>query len=490
MSLYLGIDLGTTKIALLVYDPEVNAIRTGISFPHKALRVNGPYQEIDPEKIARMVLNAMQRLPHRREIKAIGISTQMHGCLLVDERNRPLSPLITWQDERCLQPHPVGSHGNYLERIRETVGGNAFRDTGTDICSGFLGPTVFWLSEQKQLPRKSRVCFLGDYLAALLTGAPVSPDITNAGSSGFYDIRNKKWLGKVITTLGIPPEVFPEVGEPGSVLGTLTPGQSALTGLPGGVQVLRAFGDNQASALGAAGDLARTLLVTIGTGSAVSLKTDAYVRRSGLDTRYFLNGSYILVGAALCGGRALADFVQFLTEAGRFTTRKPSFRHAETNRLLKNYTPPASGMVCGPFFAGTRAEPGKTGFLMGIREDNFHVREVIASVMEGMIFELYGFAGQFGRTDYAGITGCGNAMRKNPYLGRVTAHLFNTPVRITRFKEEAALGACFLAVRASEKSFNMQEALAGGYEKMYSPSPVSTAVYRQLYARYKACANG
>ena len=285
MSLYLGIDLGTTKIAMLVYDTDTNRIRQRISFPHNALIISGQRREIEPENVKQMVLEAMGCLTHRRNIKGIGISTQMHGCLFVDARNRPMSNLVTWQDERCLQPHPQNPAMNYLEKILRTTGTEHFLNTGTGICSGFLGPAVFWFSEQKRLPKNSRVCFLGDYIASILTGAPVSPDITDAGSSGFFDIKNKRWLWSVIEKLRIPTEIFPDAGEPGSVLGNLNCQASHLTGLSRNIPVLRSVGDNQASIIGSAGTLENALLLNVGTGAAVSLKIKNFARRKTLDTR-------------------------------------------------------------------------------------------------------------------------------------------------------------------------------------------------------------
>lgn len=486
MSLYLGLDLGTTKIAMLVYDAETNSIMKRVSFPHGALRISGQRREIEPESIKRMVLDAMGRLTHRRNIKGIGISTQMHGCLFVDAKNRPMSNLITWQDERCLQPHPKNPKLNYLEKILRTTGAEHFINTGTGICSGFLGPTVFWFSEQKKLPKSSRVCFLGDYIASILTGAPVSPDITDAGSSGFFDIKNKRWLWSVIEKLRIPAEIFPGAGEPGSVLGSLNGGASSLTGLSLNIPVLRSIGDNQASIIGSAGTLENTLLLNIGTGSAVSLKIKNFMRREMLDTRYFYENTYILVGAALCGGRALKLFRDFLAEADPRADGNLREPYEVINRLLKNYRPAPSGLLCGTFFAGTRHDPARTGFIAGIREENFHVKDFLASLLEGMLFELHGFAEMMGDGHYRVISGAGNAMRKNQALGRIAASLFNRPVRISRSEEEAALGAALLAARAGEKSFDIKEALAGiGAERTYLPVPAETVVYRKLYAQYK-----
>ena len=487
MGLYLGIDLGTTKIAAVLYDSGAGRIKKVISQPHRALKISGVFREIDVRKTLDLSLDIIGRLSSRQEISALGISSQMHGCLLVDGKNRPASGLISWQDQRCLAPFPGKPGRNYLEQILAKAGPESFRDTGTTISAGFLGPTLFWLSQNKKLPAGVKACFIGDYLASVLTGEPVSPDITCAGSSGFYDIRRKTWLWPVIKKLNLPPDLFPAVEEPGSILGYLKTAFSGKTVRRQNIPVFRAVGDNQASVLGSAGHLHKTLLLNIGTGSQISVRSEKFRRIPGLDTRYFLDNSYLLVGAGLSGGKTLALAERFFAEAGlELFGRKSNRLYQKMSRLAEEQLFRPDRMFCGPFFSGTRNNPDRTGFLADIRESNFHPADFIFGLMEGIIFELYSFAERMPKTDVRHVVGAGNAVRKNPLLGAIAANLFNRDFIVNRTGEEAALGACFLAAGRLEKSFAPEETLAGsGYDCPVRPDRQKTAICRERYRRFR-----
>lgn len=476
MGLYIGLDLGTTKLAGVLYDSERNKIRKMFSYPHNALRVSGPFYEIDVDKTIRLADAILKKIGFGKKINGIGISTQMHGCLFVDRYNRSQGCLITWQDQRCLLPYPGEPGKNFLQKIIEMTGEDVFYNTGTKVSTGFLGPTVFWFHKKRLLPKGAKVCFLGDYLASILTGEPVSPDVTCAGSSGFYDIKRKEWLWSVIERLGIPPEVFPKVGETGSVLG-----------FSKNTAVLRAIGDNQASIIGSAGYLDKTLLLNVGTGSQSSLKVDKFLRHKGLDTRYFMNQDYLLVGAALSGGKTLAIAERFLAEIGRkIFNKNENLLYEKMKGVLKTHKNVSSHMLCGPFFAGTREDPDKKGFLALIREENFRLSDFLFSLMEGIIFEIYSFYEKMGSPEISRVVGAGNGMRRNPLLGEIAANLFHKPLVISRIEEEAAAGSAFLAASRLEKGFNINGALkSAGYGKAFNPEKKKAGIYQERYRIYR-----
>jgi sedoheptulokinase len=488
MGTYLGIDLGTTKVAGVVYDSSENRIIGTSSLPHNALSVKGNYYEIDPLKIVSTGSRVIKTLCSSVKPGAIGISTQMHSCMFVDRKKRPLTNLITWLDKRCLEPYRGHSSKNYIKRILELTGGKeTFYNTGTEISTGFLGPTVFWFKEHKQIQKDSKVCFLGDYLASALTGENISTDITCAGSSGFYDIKNKKWMWKVIEKLEIPEEIFPPVEEPGTIYGETNSKVSDATSLPAGIPVLRSFGDNQASIVGAAGSLENTVFVNIGTGSQVSVKVKEFTKKEGLDTRYFLDDSYILVGAGLYGGRAISLLERFFRETGEelFKINRNSL-YEGINSLMRNYNISPSEMTCGTFFSGTRTDPDKTAFFTNIMEDNFHPQNMVFSVVAGIAFELREYYDRTGKRNLNEIIGTGNALRKNPFLKKTVAGIFEKPLRVPLYEEEAALGSCLLASKHNEKKIAMNSLLSEmAYEKTLPPARKEITVLKQLYKKYQ-----
>ncbi len=487
MSIYLGIDLGTTKVAGVVYDYSVNRVLKAVSLPHNALSRQGNRYEIDPAGISRTGLSAIETLCQTARPDAIAISTQMHSCMFVDSCGRPLTSLVTWLDKRCSESCR-GSSLNYIEKIWEVAGGkDAFEGTGTDLSLGFMGPTVFWFNENGLIPEDSRACFLGDYFASLLTGEEVSTDITCAGSSGFYDIRDKSWLEHVIEGLGIPSGIFPPVKEPGTIFGETVPDDETRRFLPRGVPVFRSLGDNQASIIGAAGLLDDSVLVNIGTGSQVSVKVSEFTRRRGLDTRYFFDNSYVLVGAGVYGGRALALMHEFFREAGeKIYGVEGASLYDRLDEIMGDHSFSADDMVCGTFFSGTREDPSKRAFFAGITENNFHMENIIFSLISGIVFELKSYHERAGIESFSRLVGAGNALRQNLVLRKITAGIFGRPLNTLLHEEEAALGSCLLAVIRNEKGADIERLVNDdAYRETPSPSEEEVSALVSLYEKYK-----
>ena len=85
--MYLGIDLGTSKIAVVLYSSEDNKIVFTHSFPHRALKIKNNFYELNPLKIKEICFEILENTLYKEKIRGIGISTQMHGCLIVDKKS-------------------------------------------------------------------------------------------------------------------------------------------------------------------------------------------------------------------------------------------------------------------------------------------------------------------------------------------------------------------------------------------------------------------
>jgi sedoheptulokinase len=450
MSKYLGIDIGTSKIAFVLYQSDENKILKSISIPHKAVYKKNEISEIDIHKIKNISFEFLKNLKEKKEIKGIGISTQMHGCLVVDKNLNPITPLITWEDKRTLLPYKNGK--NYIEYIKE-ISGEKLKNTGTIISPGFMGPTIFYLKETLPSFFKSgyKMCFIGDYLSSLLTGEEIKTDITNAGSSGFFDILHKNWLWDVIEKLHIPEYIFPQIVETGEISGKINKKILKNTGINRNCNVGVSIGDNQASIIGCSGYLKNKIVINIGTGSQISKRIETYKKFPFTDTRYFIKDKYISVGAGLSGGKTLKILEHFLKDTGKKIFEIKNIKnifekiHKYSEKALSD-----NQIIAGTFFSGSRQIPDLKGFLLNLTEDNFNIENLLFSFYAGIIFELYFYYGLMEKTEINEIIGSGNGFRKNPLLGKISASLFNIPVSISKTKEEAATGACLVIAEKME----------------------------------------
>jgi len=265
----IGIDLGTTTITALAVDTRTWEITASHTVPAPRLDAPPGRSESDADAIVAAGLGLLGRLPPGA---GVGITGQQHGVLVVDDDQRPLTPLIGWQDKRA--------DGVVLERARSLVGDTAAR-TGCRLSNGYGAVTLFALKEEGRLPR-GRACTLMDYFASSLHGTPPVTDPTCAASLGCFDVVRGGWDDEILRALGLPREMFPEV----------RPTRTHL-------------GDNQASFLGSVTAPDATVLVNVGTGGQVSAYSADFRIADAIEARSFPGGGYLLVSAGLCGGASL-----------------------------------------------------------------------------------------------------------------------------------------------------------------------------------------
>ena len=113
--LTLGIDLGTTKVAAVLYDTENPEAGCAVSAEHHAASSGAPgCAEQNAEIMYEAVLRLLAELPSQKltQVKAIGLTGQMHSVVLWN--NSEVSPIVTWQDKRA-------SAAGHLEEFRSSA---------------------------------------------------------------------------------------------------------------------------------------------------------------------------------------------------------------------------------------------------------------------------------------------------------------------------------------------------------------------------------
>ncbi len=460
MALYIGLDIGTTTLSTVILDAQSGHLLArhtvlhgaGASTPEEKARGRA---ELDLWKLRSLVTQSLadivsQIAARATEVRGIGVTGQMHGVAFLRPDATPVRTAITWEDRRADERFP-GGHETYLERFIALAGGpDAFARTGCLPATGYLGPTLFWLRQNGLLPPPpTRACFVPDAVVSFLTGLPPYTDPTDGGSSGIFDIVAREWDWSLIARLGLPKEILPEVRETGEQAGGLLPALARQTGLPAGIPVFVALGDNQASFLGSVREPARGLSLTVGTGSQVSALVERFRRLPGLDTRYFPGGRYLLVGAGLFGGRSYAYLRDFFRRVGTsfFGGRGDEELYDRMTQLAAEVPPGAEGLRCSPIFTGTRLDPTVRASFTGLAPHNFTPGHLTRALLEGMAEGFHRFyeemqplAGE--RTH---LVGSGNGLRRNRLLAEIVKQRFGLPLYFPALEEEAATGAALTA---------------------------------------------
>jgi len=458
LSFFMGVDVGTTNIAVLVVDihsgiiKAVSVIHNDSEVTDEKGRLKGR-SEWDAEKATEIVFQAMARAAAKvdpQKIRGIGVTGQMHGTVLVSHEGHPLTPFIGWQDRRCDEKIPE-KDVSYIDRMIELAGEDGFKREGCRPATGYMGSTLFWLKENHELPDEpATACFLPDYVVMRMTDHEPVTDPTNAGSSGIFDVIARKWDYSLIRRLGLQEVLLPEVRKSGEIIGGLTAEASRKTCLPQGIPVSVACGDNQASFLGGVADRRGSLLINIGTGGQISMWVPEFIEAEKAETRCYLDESYLLVGADICGGGSYALLHRFFLNVGQafFGAKGDENLYDEMRRQAAEVPPGSEGLRCEPFFTGARFYPNRRAAWLGISESNFTPGHMVRALLEGVALhyrKLYKDALQSGVPPRRCLVGSGNGIRRNPLLAEILSAAFRMPIKIPVNPEEASFGAALLA---------------------------------------------
>ncbi|MBI3866618.1 MAG: hypothetical protein HY290_32450, partial [Planctomycetia bacterium] len=306
MALAVALDLGTTSIAAVAVTQD-GSLAAHVQLPNDAAIPNLPagHAEQNPLRIRDIACEVLRRLaavlpekPH-----CLGLTGQMHGGLVTDAERRPLTNLITWQDRRASAPDPRGS-GTYLEMLLRNCPAASIQSAGCRPAAGFLGVTLNVLGRQGtrfSADGDQASCVI-DWFGAELTGGCIVTDPGNAQSLGVFDLEHRRWSNELLAACAVARSLMPEVCESGDVIGHVTAQMATATGLPAGLPVCNAIGDNQAAVLGSVAAGAPAIQINVGTGGQINWPVSEFTRLEGMETRYLPVGRLMLVGPGLSGG--------------------------------------------------------------------------------------------------------------------------------------------------------------------------------------------
>lgn len=460
MPLLAGLDLGTTKLTAIAFDPDRGEVVCRTALPNEANITSAADRSLgrsewDAGQIVSRGFDCLRHLvrdlgSRRRELAAIGVTGQQHGTVLVNDLLQPLTPLINWQDRRGNELIP-GSQETWVERARNLVGDGAIERCGCRLQSGFLATILFWLQQQGRLPERGRACFIMDLFAAHLVGGRLVCEPSAAGSSGVFAPATRSWDTLSLAALGIDPGWLPPIGEANQPLGPLAARWVRELDLPGSIPVAPALGDHQASFVGSIGDRTQDVLVNVGTGAQVAIFTADRHFAPPVELRPFPVSGNLLSNVGLPGGWSYALLEQFFREVIRdFSGQEPTGPlYARLNELAASVPDGALGLECTATFAGTRSDPHARGRFTGVSPQNFTPAHFTRALLEGMTAGLR--AGLETVRQQAPqflpqrLVAAGNGLRENRLLARLVTRGLGLPLVCTHHCEEAAVGSALTA---------------------------------------------
>jgi xylulokinase len=472
----LGLDLGTSSVKALLMAEDGATIGEGsASYPVRSSRPG--WAESSPEDWWNTVVEATQTAvgPHGAEVGAIGLSGQMHGIVLADDRGHPLRPAILWADTRSAEQ--LATYRGLDEDARERL--------ANPPAVGMAGPSLLWLRDHEPETYASARWALQpkDWLRLRLTGEAAA-EPSDASATLLYDLLSDDWDYIVIEALGLRAGLLAPLVASAEVAGTLTREAAKFLGLRAELPVAAGAADTAAAMLG--GGLLRPGLVqlTVGTGGQIVAPKSAPEPDPHRRTHLYRAATpdlWYSMAAIQNAGLAL-EWARNTLGASWHDVYEEAFA----------VPPGAGGVVFLPYLSGERTprfDPDSRGAWVGLGLD--HGRgHLLRAALEGVAFALReGLeALEEAGTVVPELRLAGGGTAEKPWQ-QLLADVLGRPLRVLPGAVAAvasARGAALLAGSASSvyKSWEDVLALAPAPGLSVLPGGASGA-YDMAYARYQ-----
>ncbi|MGY1833726.1 FGGY family carbohydrate kinase [Blastococcus sp. SYSU DS0510] len=424
---FLGADLGTSGLKLVALD-DGGAVVAEAESPYGYDRPAPDRAEIDVAVWRRALDRALADLAPAlggARVRALGLSGQMHGTVLVDAASAPVRPAVLWPDARA--------SGELADWRALPAADRAA--LANPLVPGMTGPVLAWLArhEPEVLDRAAAVLLPKDALRlTLLPGSPPVTDRSDASGTLLWDVPADGWSPSATAAAGVPPRLLPAVRPGSEVVG--------VAALPlGEVPVVVGAADTPLALL-AAGTV---------TGLQVNLGTGAQVLRPGWSPRPVeepavhgyadAQGGWYAMAALRNGGSAWAWV------CGVLGLSWPELFAAAAS------VPDAGGAVFRPFLTGERggvAGPGDRAGWDGLHPGTTRAHLARAAV-EGVV-RAVGAATALLEPPDDGVpvvvTGGG---ARTGLVQQLLADELRRPVRVLHLRSASAVGAALLAARGA-----------------------------------------
>jgi xylulokinase len=469
---YIGIDLGTSAVKLLLMDGGGNILKIvsrgyPISFPRPG------WSEQNPEDWLREALLGIRELTDgcdRSLVAGIGTGGQMHGLVALDKDDRVLRPAILWNDGRTAEE---------TDWLNNAVGRKTLsRLTANIAFAGFTAPKLLWMKkhEPELFGRIDKIMLPKDYINYKLSGVH-STDYSDASGMLLLDVEHRRWSREMLDICGVKENWLPRLFESYEAVGTLTPDMAGKLGLPPNVKIAAGAGDNAAAAIGTGTVGDGRCNISVGTSGTVFIASGKF----GVDPNNALHafahadGHYHLMGCMLSAASCNKWWMVDILRTADFSAEQAPVTREKLG----------SGTVYFlPYLMGERSphnDPAARGAFIGMTMDTTRA-DMTRAVLEGVAFGLRD------SLEVARALGlivsrsklCGGGA-KSPLWKEILANVLNLELETVANEEGPGYGGAILASVACGEYGSVREAS----EKLIR---VTSAVKpdKELAARYEA----
>ena len=473
---YIGIDLGTSSVKLLLMDgagtiTNIVTKEYPLYFPHPG------WSEQNPSDWFQQSMAGLKELIsgiNKDEVAGISFGGQMHGLVILDENDEVLRPAILWNDGRTTEECDYLNNDIGSDRLSAYTANIAF--------AGFTAPKILWVKKHEPdiFRRIKKIMLPKDYLAYRLTGVH-STDVSDASGMLLLDVKNRKWSDEMCEICSINSSLLPKVFESYEAIGTLLPEIAEELGVRKEVVVAAGAGDNAAAAVatGTVGD--GKCNISMGTSGTIfisqrNFSVDPY---NALHSFCDANGQYHLMGCMLSAASCNKWWMEEILSTTDFAAEQAPIKKLGENKVFFL-----------PYLMGERSpinDPFARSTFTGMTMDSTRA-DLTQAVLEGVAFALrdsFEVAKTLGLPITRSKLVGGGA--KSPLWRQIIANVLGIPLDILKTEEGPSLGGAMLAAVACHEYDSVEDATKALVEVVDTVEPDAelTGKYEEQYKKYK-----
>ena len=475
---YIGIDLGTSAMKLLLMDAE-GTIHNTVTKEYPLEFPQPGWSQQNPEDWKDALFEGIPELLcgfDASQVKGIGCGGQMHGLVVLDENDNVIRPAILWNDGRTAKQ---------VEYLNNEVGKDKLSAWTANIAfAGFTAPKILWMreNEPENFARIAKIMLPKDYINYILTGVHAC-DYSDASGMLLLDVEHKCWSKEMLEICGVRDAQMPKLFESFDCIGTLDPEIANKLGLPGTVKVCAGAGDNAAAAVGTGVVGEGGCNISLGTSGTVFISSKEFptLDNNAIHNFAHADGGWHLMGCMLSAASCNKWLLEDILGTSDHNAEQAAIRE---EKLGENH------VFFLPYLMGERSPINDTnarGTFIGMTMDTSRA-DMVQSVLEGVAFAIRDSveaARSLGITiNTSKICGGG---AKSALWKRIFANVLNCELEIPVSEQGPGMGGAMLAIVA-----------CGGYESVKAcaekltsvadvvkPEPQLVAKYESRYQQFK-----
>ena len=476
--LYIGIDLGTSSVKLLLMEAS-GLIRNTVTRDYPLEFPQPGWSQQNPEDWRAAVLEGIPQLLRgfdASRVAGIGCGGQMHGLVVLDENDQVIRPAILWNDGR------TAKQVDYLNNV---IGKEKLSALTANIAfAGFTAPKLLWMREKEpeNFAKISKIMLPKDYVNYILTGVH-SCDYSDASGMLLLDVQHKCWSREMLDICGLQQEQMPKLFESYGCIGTVKPEIAALLGIPETVRVCAGAGDNAAAAVGTGVVGEGGCNISLGTSGTVFISSEKFGvdRNNALHAFAHADGGYHLMGcmlsAASCNKWLMEDIFRthdYAAEQAPITPEKLGENH----------------VYFLPYLMGERSPINDTnarGTFIGMTMDSTR-SDLVQAVLEGVAFAIRDSV-EVARSlgiEISTSKVCGGGA-KSPLWKTILANVLNIALQCPQSEQGPGMGGAMLAMAACGEYASVREACDRivHVASTVNPDPILAAKYEKRYQQFR-----